>query len=72
MINHISIKDFAIIDNVEIDLEKGLSIITGETGSGKSIVVSAISLALGSRADSSYVRTGKEKALIEMSASLGD
>ena len=70
MIEHISIKDFAIIDNVEVDFDKGLSIITGETGSGKSILVTAISLALGSRADSSYVRNGKEKAIVQLKASL--
>ena len=52
MINHISINNFAIIENTEIDFEDGLNIITGETGSGKSIVIEAISLALGSRADS--------------------
>ena len=53
MIDHISIKNFAIIENTEIDFKEGLNIITGETGSGKSIVIEAISLALGSRADSS-------------------
>lgn len=70
MIDHISIRDFAIIDNVEVDFSDGLSIITGETGSGKSILVTAISLALGSRADSSYVRSGKDKALVQLSATL--
>lgn len=60
MISHISIKNFAIIKNTEIDFDRGLNIITGETGAGKSIVIEAISLALGSRADSSYVRTGKK------------
>ena len=55
MINHISIRNFAIIENTEIDFEDGLNIITGETGSGKSIVIEAISLALGSRADSAAV-----------------
>ena len=72
MIDHISIRDFAIIDNVEVDFDKGLSIITGETGSGKSILVTAISLALGSRADSSYVRNGKDRAVVELIATLGD
>ena len=70
MIEHISIKDFAIIENTEIDFFPGLSVITGETGSGKSIVVTAISLALGSRADSSFVRHGAEKAIVELLGSL--
>lgn len=72
MINHILIKNFAIIENTEIDLEDGLNIITGETGSGKSIVIEAISLALGSRADSSYVRTGSEKAVIQLAGTLNE
>ena len=72
MINHISIRNFAIIKHTEIDFEDGLNIITGETGSGKSIVVEAISLALGSRADSSYVRTGADKAVIQLAGSLND
>ena len=70
MIDHISIKNFATIENTEIDLSDGLNIITGETGAGKSIVIEAVSLALGSRADSSYVRTGASKALIQLSATL--
>lgn len=72
MINHISISDFAIIENTEIDFEDGLNIITGETGSGKSIVIEAISLALGSRADSSFVRFGKDKAIIQLQGYLND
>ena len=70
MINHISIKNFAIIENTEVDFHEGLNIITGETGAGKSIVIEAISLALGSRADSSYVRTGTDKAVIQLVATL--
>lgn len=66
MITHLSISDFAIIENTEVDFEPGLNIVTGETGSGKSIVITAISLALGSRADSSYVRHGKDTARIEL------
>ena len=72
MINHISIKNFAIIENTEVDFHEGLNIITGETGAGKSIVIEAISLALGSRADSSYVRTGTDKAIIQLVATLND
>ncbi|MCL1983491.1 MAG: DNA repair protein RecN [Clostridiales bacterium] len=70
MISHISIKDFALIENVEIDFHDGLNIITGETGAGKSIVIEAVSLALGSRADTSFVRTGKAKAVIQLVSSL--
>ena len=68
MINHISIKDFAIIENVDVDLHPGLNIITGETGAGKSIIIEAISMALGARADTTMVRSGHNKSLIQLSA----
>lgn len=68
MINYLSIKNFAIVENTEIQFNKGLNIITGESGAGKSIIVEAMSLALGSRADSSYVRTGADKAVIQLVA----
>ncbi len=70
MIDHISIRNFAIIENTEVNLKDGLNIITGETGSGKSILIEAVSLALGSRADSSCVRTGSDKACVELSGDL--
>lgn len=70
MIDHISIKNFAIIENTEVDFESGLNVITGETGSGKSIAIEAVSLALGSRADTSAIRTGTDKALVQLSGSL--
>lgn len=70
MIHHISIRNFAIIENTEIDFEDGLNIITGETGSGKSIVIEAISLALGSRADSAFVRHGASKAIVQLAGEL--
>jgi DNA repair protein RecN (Recombination protein N) len=66
LISHISIKDFAIIENISVDFHKGLNVMTGETGSGKSIIIEAVSLALGSRADTAFVRSGKEKALIQL------
>lgn len=72
MIQHLLIQNFAIISNTEIDFKDGLSIITGETGSGKSIVIQAISLALGARADSSFVRSGENKAVIQLQAEYQD
>ena len=70
MINHISIRNFAIIEETDIDFEDGLNIITGETGSGKSIVIEAVSLALGSRADSAFVRHGAAKAIVQLAGEL--
>lgn len=70
MIKTIAIKDFAIIKDTTFNFHEGLNIITGETGAGKSVVATAISLALGSRADSSFVRHGSEKAIVEISGNL--
>lgn len=72
MIRYILIQNFATIENIQIELEDGLNIITGETGAGKSIVIEAISLALGARADSSFVRTGTKKAIIQLIAEIDD
>lgn len=66
MISHLSIKDFALIETLSADFHHGLNIVTGETGAGKSIIIEAINLALGSRADTTYVRTGKDKAIIQL------
>jgi DNA repair protein RecN (Recombination protein N) len=66
MIRHISIRDFAIIENIDIDLYAGFNVITGETGAGKSIIIEAVSLAFGARADTTMVRTGTNKALIQV------
>ena len=70
MINHISIRNFAVIEHTEVDFEEGLNIVTGETGSGKSVLIEAISLALGSRADTSSIRTGCDKAVIQLQGEL--
>jgi DNA repair protein RecN (Recombination protein N) len=66
MIRHISIRDFAIIEHIGIDLGEGFQVITGETGSGKSIIIEAVSLAFGARADRSAVRAGRDKALVQV------
>lgn len=70
MIYHISIENFATIENIDFDLEKGLNIITGETGSGKSVLISAISTILGARADSGMIRTGADKSRLGIALSL--
>ncbi len=68
MLTQVSIKDFAIIEDVNMEFGKGLHVLTGETGAGKSILIEAMSMALGSRADTTYIRSGKDKAVIELSA----
>src|SRR5262245_30192567 len=64
MLTHLQIRDFAIIDAVELELRPGLTVLTGETGAGKSIVVDALQLLSGGRAGSEVVRTGAERAEI--------
>jgi DNA repair protein RecN (Recombination protein N) len=65
VLNHLSVKNYALIDSVEIEFHKGLSIITGETGAGKSILMGALSLILGQRADSSVLKNKDGKCVIE-------
>lgn len=65
MLKKITIKDFTIIRDLEIDFTKGFNIITGETGSGKSLIFEALNIALGVRASSDLVRRGQSKAIIE-------
>lgn len=71
MLNHIHIRDFAIVDEVDLDLKRGMTVLTGETGAGKSILLDALGLALGDRADSDQVRHGAERAEINVSFDIG-
>jgi len=66
MLSLLQIRNFAIIDDLEIELDAGFTAITGETGAGKSILVDALGLLLGNRADYTAVRAGCDKA--ELSA----
>lgn len=65
MITQLSIKNYALIDDVKVSFNKGLTIITGETGAGKSIMLGALSLLLGKRADLSSVKDTAKKCIIE-------
>ncbi len=64
MITTLSIKNYALIENISIDLRKGLTVITGETGAGKSIIIDSIDLLLGARASTSIIRTGTNSCTI--------
>jgi len=65
MLTCLRVRDFAIIDRLEVELGAGLNVVTGETGAGKSILVDALSLVLGARARPEVVRTGAESAEVE-------
>src|SRR5438552_15362509 len=62
MLQHLSIRDFAIVDRLELEFRPGFTALTGETGAGKSILIDALSLTLGDRAGSEQVRSGAERA----------
>ena len=65
MLRELRIKNLAIIDDLKVRFEKGLNVLTGETGAGKSIIVDSLSLALGSRAQSDLIRSGEKEAVIQ-------
>ena len=66
MLKSIFIKNFALIDELSIDFDERLNIITGETGAGKSIIIDAIDAVLGARGAKDYIKEGEEKAVIEL------
>ena len=65
MILEMYIKNFALAEEIRIDFEEGFNALTGETGSGKSIIIDALNLCLGGRYDKSFVRKGTDKGLVE-------
>lgn len=65
MLTEIRISNFAIIDRLELEFGRGLNVITGETGAGKSIIIDAVELLLGGKADPSFIRSGADKAVVE-------
>ncbi|MDF2432143.1 MAG: repair protein RecN, partial [Mucilaginibacter sp.] len=72
MLQKLSINNYALIDNLEITFDKGLNILTGETGAGKSIILGALSLILGQRAESRYFFNQQKKCVIEGSFKIGN
>lgn len=72
MLTHLQIRDFAIIDAAEIEFRPGLTVLTGETGAGKSIIVDALQLLSGGRAGAEVVRHGAERAEVSASFDPGD
>jgi len=65
MLKRLTIQNYALISKLEIDFPRGMSVITGETGAGKSIIIGALSLILGQRADAKSIKQGEDKCLIE-------
>ena len=65
MLTNLHVQNFAIIDKIDIDFKSGLTVLTGETGAGKSLIIDAIGLLIGAKASHSLVRNGASKATIE-------
>ena len=65
MLKHLHIQNYALISHLDIDFENGFSVLTGETGAGKSIILGALALVLGARADSKTITDGEDKCIIE-------
>jgi len=72
MLKSIEIKDYALIEHLQVEFGEGLNIITGETGAGKSIIVDAMGLLLGGRASTEIVRKGAAKSFVEGIFSIKD
>lgn len=72
MLVNISISDLAVVDQLDLDLKPGMSVLTGETGAGKSILLTALGLALGDRADSGFIRPNCSRAEIHIEFDLHD
>lgn len=72
MIKNIFIKNFILIDEISLDLEEGFNVFTGETGAGKSIIINAIDIALGSKVSCDTIKQGEERAVIELTISVDD
>ncbi len=72
MLKHLAIRDVVLVERLELDFEPGLGVLTGETGAGKSILLDALGLALGSRADSGLVRSGADSASVSAEIGLAD
>lgn len=72
MLENLHVKNLALIDEQEISFSKGMNILSGETGAGKSILIGSINLALGAKADKELIRSGAEYALVELVFSLND
>ena len=72
MLENLHVKNLALMEEQEIPFSKGMNILTGETGAGKSIVIGSINLALGAKADKDYIRAGADYALVELVFSLNE
>ena len=72
MLKHLHIQNYALISRLDIDFGEGFSVLTGETGAGKSIILGALALVLGARADSKAITDGEDKCITESACQPAD
>jgi len=72
VLTHLHIKNLAVVEEVELEFSRGLTVLTGETGAGKSILIDALALATGERADSRSIRSGAERLEVAATFDLGN
>ena len=65
MLKELRIKNLAVIDDLKVRFDKGFNVLTGETGAGKSIIVDSLGLALGSKIQSDFIRSGEKEAVVQ-------
>ena len=72
MLENLHVKNLALIDEIEVEFQPGLNILTGETGAGKSILLGSVNLALGGRYNADMLRTGAQFGLVELTFTVDD
>jgi len=72
MMTHLKIRNIALVEQADLTFDSGMTVLTGETGAGKSVIVTAIALALGGRADREYIRAGEQKGTVEATFDISD
>ena len=72
MLTHLDIRDLAVVEHLSLPFSEGLTVLTGETGAGKSILLTALGLALGERADAGFIRMGSNRAEINLTFDVSD
>ena len=72
MLLNLHVKNLALIEEVDVDFEKGLIVLTGETGAGKSLILGSVNVALGNKASKDMIRKGTDYSLVELTFSVSE
>ena len=72
MLTHLTVQNFALVDHLELEFNSGMTVVTGETGAGKSIILDALGMTLGDRADTSLIANAANRAEIHATLDISD